>query len=113
MDSAYIQSPTLKLALGLGGLLDSIYVPDSCCMGENNSGSGENLEGGGKEMTGEFISRENGDCGEKKGSDLNEGILETINGVQRGNLYAPGAAPREWAVVSRTAGGRSRERGKS
>ena len=67
-------------------MLDSIYVPDSRCMGESSSGSGENLEGGGKEMTGEFISRENGDCGEKESSDLYEGILETIT-VFYGETY--------------------------
>lgn len=70
-------------------------MPDSGCMGESSSGSGETVEGGGKEMTGEFISRESGDCGEKEESDLYERVLETINVVLRGNVYAPGAVPRE------------------
>ena len=72
MDGAYIQSPNLKFVFGLGGLLDSTKVPDSCCIGASTSGSWGNLEGGGKEMTGEFISRENGGCGEGVGSDFNE-----------------------------------------
>ena len=33
MGGTYIQSPNLKLAFGLGGLLDSTNVPDSCCIG--------------------------------------------------------------------------------
>jgi hypothetical protein len=65
---AYIQSPNLKFAFGFGGLLDSTNVLDSWCIGATRSGSGENVEGGGKEMIGEFISRENGGCGEKEES---------------------------------------------
>lgn len=59
-------------------------------MGESSSGSGENVEGGGKEMTGEFISRENGDCGEKEESDLYERVLATMNGVLRGKRIRTG-----------------------
>ena len=94
VDCAYIQSPNLKFAFGFGGLLDSANMPGSCCIGTSRSGSGENLEGGGKEMTGEFISRENGGCGEKEESDLNGRTLGTMNDVLRANVYAPGAAPR-------------------
>ena len=68
MGGTYIQSPNLKCAFGLGGLLDST---NSCCMLETGSGSGGNLEGGGKEMIGEFISRENGGCGEREESGCN------------------------------------------
>ena len=92
--SAYIQSPNLKFAFGFGGLLDSTNVPGSCCIGTSRSGSGESLEGGGKEMTGEFISRENGGCGEKEESDFNGRTLGTMDTVLRTNVYAPDAAPR-------------------
>jgi len=93
--SAYIQSPNLKFVFGFGGLLDSTKVPGSCCIGASRSGSEENLEGGGKEMTGEFISKENGGCGEKEKSDFNGRTLGTTNNVPRANVYAPGAAPRQ------------------
>jgi len=76
--STYIQSPNLKLAFGLGGLLDSTNVPDSCCTGVTRSWSGENLEGGGKEMTDEFISRENGGVGEREKSDCDGRKLGTF-----------------------------------
>jgi len=93
--STYIQSPNLKLALGLGGLLDSTNIPDSCCIGATKSGRGENLEGGGKEMTGEFISRENGGVGEREKSGCDGRTLGTLNNGLRADIYAPGAALRE------------------
>ena len=95
MGGAYIQSPNLKLAFGFGGLLDSVNVPDSYCMGAIRSGGEENVEGGGKEMTGEFISRENGDWSEKEESGFDERTLGTKNNVLRANVYAPAAALRE------------------
>ena len=90
----HIQSPNLKLTFGLGGLLDSINMPDSCCIGETRSGSGENLEGGGREMTGEFISRENGDVGERGKTGWDGRTLGTLNNGLRADIYAPGAALR-------------------
>jgi len=42
-------------------------------------------------MTGEFISRENGDCSEGVGLDLNGRILEKMNNVLRVNVYTPDA----------------------
>jgi hypothetical protein len=94
MGGTYIQSPNLKLVFGLGGLLDSTNVPDSCCIGATRSGRGENLEGGGKEMTGEFISRENGGCGEWEESDCGGRTLGTMNNRLRANVYALAAALR-------------------
>ena len=94
MCGTHIQSPNLKLTFGLGGLLDSINVPDSWCMGATRSGRGESLDGGGKEMTGEFISSENGDVGERGKSGWDGRILGTRNNGLWGNIYAPGAALR-------------------
>jgi len=109
----YIQSPNLKLAFGLGGLLDSTNVPDSRCIGATRSGSEGNLEGGGKEMTGEFISRENGDFGEREESSCDGRILGIRNSGMRANIYPPGVALRERAVVWQTVGGQRRGRGRS
>ena len=94
MGSTYIQSPNLKLAFGLGGLLDSTNVLGSRCMGATKSGSGENLEGGGKEMTGEFISRENGDCNERGEPGCDGRALELMANSLRADVYSPGAALR-------------------
>ena len=54
-------------------------MPDSRCIEATRSGSRGNLEGGGKEMTGEFISRENGDFGERGESDCDGRILGIRN----------------------------------
>ena len=113
MRGTYIQSPNLKLAFGLGGLLDSTNVPDSRCIGATRSGSGENAEGGGKEMTGEFISRENGDFGEREKSDYDGRTLGTLNNGLRADIYAPGAAQRGCVVAWRMVGGRRRGRERS
>jgi hypothetical protein len=86
---------------------------DSCCIGTTRSGSGENLEGGGKEMTGEFISRENGDCGEREGSCCDGRTLGIMNSGLRVNAYAPAAVLREWAVVGQMAASRRRGQGRS
>lgn len=93
MDVTYIQSPNLKLAFGLGGLLDSANPPKSCCIGETMSGG--NLEGGGKEMVGAFITRESGGCGEREESCCDGRTLGLMNNGLRANVYAPAAALRE------------------
>lgn len=90
MGVTYIQSPNLKLALGFGGLLDSANPPNSCRIGEARSG--ENLEGGGKEMTGEFISRENEGCDEREESGYDGRTLGLMKDGLRANVYAPAAA---------------------
>jgi len=91
----YIQSPNLKLALGFGGLLDSANVPGWCCIGGTRSGSDENVEGGGKEMTGEFISRENGGFGEREEYSCGGRTLGILSNGLWANIYPPGAVVRE------------------
>lgn len=90
-DATYIQSPNRKFAFGFGGLLDSTKGPDGWDIGVTRSWSGESLEGGGREMTGEFISRENGDRGEKEGGGWVGRILGVMNRRLRANAYAPAA----------------------
>ena len=63
-------------------------------MGATKSGSGENRDGGGKEMTGEFISRENGDWSERGESGFGGRTLELMNNSLRADIYSPGAALR-------------------
>ena len=54
--------------------------------------SEENLKGGGKEMIGEFVSRENGSCGGREESGCDGRILGMMNNELRANVYAPAAA---------------------
>lgn len=103
--ATYIQSPNRKLVFGFGGLLDSANAPDSCCMGTARSESGESIDGGGKVMTGEFISREGFSC--------NGRTLEIMNSGPRANVCAPAAARGEWPVAWKTVPSRRRERGRS
>ena len=107
--STYIQSPNLKLAFGLGGLLDSTNVPDSCCIGVTRSGSGENLEGGGKEMMGEFISRENGGVGEREKSGCDGRTLGTFEQRPAGGYIRTGRRS-TWMSCSLANGWRSASR---
>lgn len=61
-------------------------------MGVTRCWSGGNVEGGGREMMGEFISRENADCGEKEEEDCWDGrILGMMDRGPRANGYAPAA----------------------